>query len=58
MLEANEKMLVSSQAAPSRKSVMPAKQKNSRRETWCGPNMRKNTRMSMFQRYTSNNTLS
>ena len=50
MLEANEKMLVSSQAAPSRKSVMPPKQKNSRRETWCGPNMRKNMRMSMFQR--------
>jgi hypothetical protein len=50
MVEANEKMLVSSQAAPSRKSVMPVKAKNLRRETWCAPAMRRNMRQSMFQR--------
>ena len=49
VLEANEKILTSSQAAPPRKSLMPKKSKV-RRETWCGPAMRKNMRMSMFQR--------
>ena len=49
VLDANEKILTSSQAAPPRKSMMPKKSKV-RRETWCGPAMRKNMRMSMFQR--------
>ena len=49
VLDANEKILTSSQAAPPRKSMMPTKSKV-RRETWCGPAMRKNMRMSMFQR--------
>ena len=49
VLDANEKILTSTQAAPPRKSMMPKKNKV-RRETWCGPAMRKNMRMSMFQR--------
>ena len=48
--DANEKILTSSQAAPPRKSMMPKKSNKLRRETWCGPAMRKNMRMSMFQR--------
>ena len=54
VMEANEKMLVSTQAAPPRKSTMVPKQKSLRRETWCAPAMKRNMRMSfaphMFSR--------
>ena len=50
MLAANEKMLTSSQAAPPRKSMMPVKARANRRATVCGQALRKNMRMSMFQR--------
>ena len=43
--ELQEKVITSSQPAPPRKSMMMMK-RNNRRETWCGPAMRKNMRMS------------
>ena len=42
--ELQEKVITSSQPAPPRKSLM---KKSIRRETWCGPAMRKNMRMSL-----------
>ena len=42
--ELQEKVITSSQPAPSRKSIV---KKSIRRETWCGPAMRKNMRMSL-----------
>ena len=46
--ELRSKIITSSQPAPPRKSHMPHNvNKKSRRETWCGPAMRKNMRMSM-----------
>ena len=41
--ELQEKVITSSQPAPSRKSIV---KKSARRETWCAPAMRKNMRMS------------
>ena len=45
--ELRGKIITSSQPAPPRKSMLPQNTKKSRRETWCGPAMRKNMRMSM-----------